>query len=66
MNDEEEIAKLVDQLSQLTLNVGTGKISAADFEKDDDTNFHIAFITASSNLRARNYKIGESDFHKLS
>jgi len=31
----------------------------ADFEKDDDTNFHIDFINAASNLRARNYTIPE-------
>ena len=37
---------------------------AADFEKDDDTNFHIDFITACSNLRARNYKITECDRNK--
>ena len=36
----------------------------AEFEKDDDSNFHIDFITACSNLRARNYKIGEADRHK--
>merc|ERR1711957_827895 len=36
----------------------------AEFEKDDDTNHHIDFITACSNLRARNYKIGEADRHK--
>jgi len=35
-----------------------------DFEKDDDDNFHIDFITAASNLRARNYKIPEADRHK--
>jgi len=64
MTDEEDIKKLVAQLSELTLGVPNGKIAAADFEKDDDSNFHIAFITASSNLRARNYKIGEADFHK--
>ena len=64
MNDEEDIKKLVEQLAALTLAVPSGKIAAADFEKDDDSNFHIAFITASSNLRARNYKIGEADFHK--
>ena len=29
----------------------------ADFEKDDDDNFHIDFITACSNLRAFNYQI---------
>ena len=36
----------------------------ADFEKDDDSNFHIDFITACSNLRARNYKITECDRNK--
>ena len=35
-----------------------------DFEKDDDTNFHIDFIAAASNLRARNYKITEADHHR--
>ena len=33
------------------------------FEKDDDTNYHIDFIMASSNLRALNYKIKTIDFH---
>jgi ubiquitin-activating enzyme E1 len=32
-----------------------------EFEKDDDTNFHIDFITAASNLRAENYKITLAD-----
>lgn len=36
----------------------------ADFEKDDDTNFHIDFIHACSNLRARNYNITEANRHK--
>jgi len=36
----------------------------AEFEKDDDTNFHMDFITCGSNLRARNYNIAEADKHK--
>lgn len=36
----------------------------ADFEKDDDENFHIDFITACGNMRARNYKITEADRNK--
>jgi hypothetical protein len=28
-------------------------LEPADFEKDDDTNFHIDFITAASNMRGR-------------
>jgi ubiquitin-activating enzyme E1 len=35
----------------------------AEFEKDDDTNHHIDFITASSNLRATNYSITTADRH---
>lgn len=35
-----------------------------EFEKDDDTNHHIDFITAASNLRAENYKIELADRHK--
>merc|ERR1719487_3029218 len=37
------------------------RLNPVDFEKDDDTNFHIDFITAASNLRACNYKIAEAD-----
>lgn len=32
-------------------------LCVADFEKDDDSNFHIDFIAAASNLRAWNYRI---------
>ena len=36
-------------------------MTPVEFEKDDDTNHHVDFITACSNLRARNYKITEAD-----
>ena len=39
-------------------------LSPADFEKDDDSNFHIDFINACANLRARNYGITECDRNK--
>jgi len=39
-------------------------LAPAEFEKDDDSNFHIDFITACSNLRARNYTIAEADRNK--
>lgn len=35
-----------------------------EFEKDDDSNYHIDFITACSNLRAENYKIEAADRHQ--
>lgn len=40
------------------------RLTPAEFEKDDDSNFHIDFITAASNLRAINYSITPADRHK--
>jgi len=39
-------------------------IAPIEFEKDDDTNFHIDFVTATSNLRATNYSIPVATKHK--
>jgi ubiquitin-activating enzyme E1 len=39
------------------------RLSPVEFEKDDDTNHHIDFITAASNLRAMNYGINPADRH---
>ena len=39
-------------------------IRPAEFEKDDDSNFHMDFIVAASNLRATNYGIANADRHK--
>ena len=38
------------------------RLNVTEFEKDDDTNYHMAFICSLSNLRARNYSIEEVDF----
>ena len=43
---------------------GNLRILPADFEKDDDTNFHMDFIVATSNSRAENYSIALADRHK--
>lgn len=40
-------------------------MNLVEFEKDDDTNWHIDFIASTSNLRARNYKIPEVDIFKV-
>ncbi|TBU32859.1 ubiquitin activating enzyme [Dichomitus squalens] len=39
------------------------RLNPVEFEKDDDTNHHIDFITAASNLRALNYGISPADRH---
>ncbi|EUB59741.1 Ubiquitin-like modifier-activating enzyme [Echinococcus granulosus] len=43
-----------DDLPKMSINV-------VEFEKDDDSNFHMDFITAASNLRAENYDIAPAD-----
>jgi ubiquitin-activating enzyme E1 len=62
--DEENIcSEIVKQLPTPSSMPGY-RMTPAEFEKDDDTNFHIDFITATSNLRAVCYKIAEADRHK--
>ncbi|KAG8325121.1 E1 ubiquitin-activating protein [Homalodisca vitripennis] len=39
------------------------RITPLDFEKDDDSNLHMDFIVAASNLRAANYSIPAADRH---
>jgi len=43
----------------------TQRMKALDFEKDDDSNFHIDYIAAVSNLRARMYCIPEVERLKI-
>eukprot|EP01111_Echinosteliopsis_oligospora_P018356 TRINITY_DN8368_c0_g1_i1.p1 TRINITY_DN8368_c0_g1~~TRINITY_DN8368_c0_g1_i1.p1 ORF type:complete len:1024 (-),score=345.47 TRINITY_DN8368_c0_g1_i1:36-3107(-) len=40
------------------------RMAPISFEKDDDTNYHMDFITSASNLRASNYSIAHADKHK--
>jgi ubiquitin-activating enzyme E1 len=60
--DSEELDVLTKQLPAPSSLAGY-RLQPADFEKDDDTNFHIDFITAASNLRATNYSIPIADRH---
>lgn len=56
---EELVAKLLGEKS-----LAGFQMQPLEFEKDDDTNHHIDFITACSNLRATNYSIDPADRHK--
>ncbi|OQE27768.1 hypothetical protein PENSTE_c004G02301 [Penicillium steckii] len=62
-NDNEELEKLVATLPSPKSLAGF-RLHPVEFEKDDDTNHHIDFITAASNLRADNYDIPQADRHK--
>ena len=63
-DDEPIITALMEQLTIDSQTITSEKVFPAEFEKDDDSNFHIDFINATSNLRARNYKIAECDRNK--
>ena len=62
VDDEEvikqEVSTLLAARSQLPSGFG---VRTNEFEKDDDTNHHMDFISAFGNLRARNYGIEEID-----
>ena len=62
-DDSEELSKIVDQLPSAASLAGS-RLNPVEFEKDDDTNHHIDFITAASNLRAMNYEIPTADRHQ--
>ncbi len=56
------IDALFEDLRQVANGITLPKMELADFEKDDDLNFHIAFITSCANLRCDNYSIKRTDF----
>ena len=62
-DDGGTLDKIVSQLPSPKSLPGL-KLEPVEFEKDDDSNHHIDFITAASNLRALNYAIVEADRHK--
>lgn len=52
------------KLARLVINE-TKLMNLIEFEKDDDTNHHVDFVTACSNLRAENYGIETADRMKV-
>jgi ubiquitin-activating enzyme E1 len=63
VDDNDELNKIISMLPSPKELAGF-KLEPVEFEKDDDTNHHIDFIAAASNLRALNYKIEPADRHK--
>ncbi|GMG55613.1 unnamed protein product [Ambrosiozyma monospora] len=61
--DNDVIEKLATSLPSPSSLAGY-RLNDVEFEKDDDTNHHIEFITAASNCRAKNYAIEPADRSK--
>ena len=62
-NDNAELEEIISSIPPPKSLSGL-KLQPVEFEKDDDSNHHIDFITAASNLRAENYAIAQADRHK--
>lgn len=62
--DKEKLDELKEKLCSATLKASAVEMFPVDFEKDDDSNFHMDYITAASNLRAENYDIPAVDRHE--
>lgn len=61
--DKAEFERLLSEATSLVASLETKPSPAPEeFEKDVDSNFHIAFVMTASNLRARAYNISEADF----
>ncbi|GAA5966053.1 hypothetical protein JCM8115_004913 [Rhodotorula mucilaginosa] len=60
--DADDLSTIAASLPQPSSLAGY-RMVPAQFEKDDDTNHHIDFITAASNCRALNYGIKTADRH---
>ncbi|KAM7265775.1 hypothetical protein ACFE04_003458 [Oxalis oulophora] len=62
IDDAAVINELVRKLENCHKNLPPGfKMNPVQFEKDDDTNFHMDLIAGLANMRARNYSIPEVD-----
>ncbi|XWS74385.1 hypothetical protein CRYUN_Cryun02cG0210700 [Craigia yunnanensis] len=62
IDDAAVINELIFKLELCTENLPQGfKMKPIQFEKDDDTNYHMDLIAGLANMRARNYSIPEVD-----
>ncbi|KAH7967635.1 hypothetical protein HPB52_001512 [Rhipicephalus sanguineus] len=59
-SDSDRVNQLLEELPDQS-ELGDVELTTLEFEKDDDTNFHVDFIVAASNLRAANYNIQPAD-----
>lgn len=63
VDNQEDVSSIMKSLPQPS-SLQSSKVEALRFEKDDDSNYHMKFITAASNLRAINYQIEPTTIYK--
>ena len=60
--DSDMLSLILEKLNEAKIGASfLPRLNLADFEKDDESNGHVAFITAASNLRAMAYGIPSAD-----
>merc|ERR1711871_847 len=59
---ESPIEHLLAEAAALSADIHLPQIETLEFEKDDDLNFHVSFVTAAANVRCDNYSIKRTDF----
>lgn len=62
--EKSRLEELKGKLASPSLKSSAMQMYPIDFEKDDDSNFHMDYIVAASNLRAENYDIPAADRHQ--
>ncbi|XP_042363183.1 ubiquitin-like modifier-activating enzyme 1 [Plectropomus leopardus] len=62
--EKARLEELKEELASLSLKSSAMQMYPTDFEKDDDSNFHMDYIVAASNLRAENYDIPAANWHQ--
>lgn len=62
--DQDRVSIIINDLMGLGQELQKIRVAPIDFEKDDDSNLHMDFIVAASNLRATNYKIELANRHE--
>ncbi|XP_023265943.1 ubiquitin-like modifier-activating enzyme 1 [Seriola lalandi dorsalis] len=60
--EKAQLEELKGKLASTSLKSPAMRMYPIDFEKDDDSNFHMDYIVAASNLRAENYDIPAADY----
>eukprot|EP00916_Digyalum_oweni_P011465 GHVL01019084.1.p1 GENE.GHVL01019084.1~~GHVL01019084.1.p1 ORF type:complete len:1023 (+),score=202.75 GHVL01019084.1:893-3961(+) len=67
-DDDQALEALCQEVTDMAQRLSSKDFSLLhpqEFEKDDDSNFHIDVITALANLRATNYRIPNATRHKV-